>query len=112
MPHFGRILSGMEGFLRKNPEAVSRRGSMVSEAVKTGLSIDQMLEYFIIDVAKHAGKSEDEHPDHIRRILKRNRLSLAHGEENSEPVKFNGELGSSDAAQIGRQRLVLVQRTS
>jgi hypothetical protein len=70
LPHFGPILSRVEGFLRKNLEAVSRWGSMVSEAVKTGLSIDQIHEYFITDVAKHAGKSEDELPDHIRRILK------------------------------------------
>ena len=43
---------------------------MVFEAVNTGLSIDQILEYLITDVAKHAGKAEEELPDHIRGILK------------------------------------------
>jgi len=70
LPHFGPVLSGGEGFLRKNVEAVTRWGSKVYEAVKSQQSIEQVFRYFIADVAEHSGKPEGDLPDHIRRIVK------------------------------------------
>jgi len=70
LPHFGPVLSGVEGFLRKNVEAVTRWGSKVYEAVKGQQSIDHVFKYFITDVAEHSGMSERDLPDHVRQILK------------------------------------------
>ena len=70
LPHFGPILSGAEGFLRKNVEAVTRWGSKVYDAVKGQQSIDHVFKYFITDVAEHSGKPEGDLPDHVRRIVK------------------------------------------
>jgi len=69
LPHFGPILNDADKFLRTNFEVISRWGSKASQAVKIGKSANQIFEYFITDVAKHAGKPVDEVPDHFRRIL-------------------------------------------
>jgi len=70
LPHFGPILSGAEGFQRKNVEAVTHWGSKVYDAVKGQQSIDQVFKYLITDLAEHSGKPESDLPDHIRRIVK------------------------------------------
>lgn len=69
MPHFGPLLKNTGAFLQSNLETVGRWGSRVFEAVKAGEPFNRVLEAFIGDVAKDAGRSQDEIPGHVIRSI-------------------------------------------
>jgi len=69
LPHFGPVLENVEAFLRTNLQTTKRWGSRVFEAVKANESHDEVYQYFVQDLLKLTGKSQDDIPDYMSRMI-------------------------------------------
>jgi len=70
LSHFGLVRENVRAFLETNVDTIRRWTSRAAETVKTGGSMDQLLEYFTADIMGRSGRTLEEIPNHIVRSIR------------------------------------------